>query len=383
MTSDPHASIGDADSAPPGPGRVVLSGPRSAAGVDLTVNYLGMSLVSPLIASASPLTGDIQALRQLAAGRVGAVVLPSLFEEQITRDADQMLAASSRGAGAHAEAPSGYLPAALDRYNTGAVRYLRLVRDARQAVTIPVIASLNGVSPGGWVRYAKLLADEGADAIELNVYRVAADPEVSGRAVEDATLALVSSVAASAGVPIAVKVSPFYSAFAHFAHRLVDAGASGLVVFNRFYQPDIDLDTLTVTPQLALSTSEDLRLPLRWCALLFGTIDASLAATSGVHTVDDVVKLILAGADAVMTTSALLRHGPGHASVLVDGLESWLDAHGYARVADARGAVSQRRADDPAAFERANYLATILAYSARSGHGVRMASGPTGAPPTA
>ncbi len=356
-------SNGDDDTAPAGPGRVVVSGPQAAGPVDMTASYLGLDLRSPLVASASPLTGDLPSLRVLDASGIGAVVLPSLFEEQIEREADQLTSYLSTSEGAHAEAPGGYVPSLLDGYNTGAVRYLKLVRDARREVSVPVIASLNGVSRGGWIRYASMIADAGASALELNVYRVAADVDVTGREIESATLELVEGVVKATSVPVAVKLPPYFSAFANLAKRLVDAGAAGLVLFNRFYQPDIDLATLSVEPRLVLSTSDELRLPLRWCAILHGRIDGSLAATSGVHTADDLAKVLLAGASVGMTTSALLQNGPEHAATILHDLEAWLGHHGYGAVREAIGAVSQRNVADPAMFERANYLETIRRYA--------------------
>ncbi len=356
------ADGGDGEDAPPGPGHVIPSGLAPTAPVDLSTRYLGLELASPIVASAGPFTGDLASLKALDAAGVGAVVLPSLFEEQLVHDDEQVERFSTYGSDANPEAPSGYVPN-LDHYNEGAVRYLKLIRDAQQIVRGPVIASINGVTSGGWVRYAKLLAEAGADAIELNVYRVAADAEVGGRQVEQETLRLVESVAQATGVPIAVKLSPHWSALASFATQLADAGAAGLVLFNRFYQPDINLETLSVAPHLVLSNSDELRLPLRWCAILHGRVDASLAATTGVHTHLDVIKLLLAGADVTMSTSALLRHGPDHVATLTDGVTEWMDARGYSSVDELRGAVSQRTVRDPAAFERANYLETLTKYA--------------------
>jgi dihydroorotate dehydrogenase (fumarate) len=350
------------EEAPPGPGHVIPSGPRSDAPLDLTARYLGMALRSPIVASASPLTGDLPSLRALDAAGVGAVVLPSLFEEQILAESVELERMTSFSQGLSPEAPAGYVPG-LDGYNSGAIRYLKLVREAKEAVGAPVIASLNGVTRGGWTRYARMVADAGADALELNVYRVAADPGVSGRQVEAETLALVEAVAASSPIPVAVKLSPYFSAMAHFATQLVDAGAAGLVLFNRFYQPDISLEMLSVEPRLVLSTSEELRLPLRWAAILHGRVTASIAATTGVHTANDVAKVLLAGAHVAMTTSALLRHGPEHVRVLEDGLRSWMSARGYGSTTELVGAVSQRTVPDPESFERANYLDTITRYA--------------------
>jgi dihydroorotate dehydrogenase (fumarate) len=347
-----------------GAGRVVPSGPASAseAAPDLSASYLGMRLRCPVVASSSPLTGQLASLRALEAAGVGAVVLPSLFEEQIeheTREVDRYLGLS---ADANPEATYGYAPV-LDTYNQGSARYLRLVRDAKRALEVPVIASLNGATRGGWTAYARLVEDAGADAVELNVYQVAANPERSGRDVEAETLDVVESVVAACGLPVAVKLSPYWSALGHFAGQLVDAGTSGLVLFNRFYQPDIDLETLSVGPRLVLSGSDELRLPLRWMAILRGRVEASLAATTGVHDPVDVVKVLLAGADVAMTTSALLRHGPDHATVLIEGLREWMTLRGYASVTQLTGSVSQGAVGDPAAFERANYIETLTRYA--------------------
>jgi dihydroorotate dehydrogenase (fumarate) len=345
-----------------GPGLVIPSGPAAEGPLELGTRYLGLELRSPIVASASPLTGHLDGLLALDAAGIGAVVLPSLFEEQIVHEVDVTAALTRREADAHPEATGGYTPA-LDDYNAGPHQYLRLVRDASTALSVPVIASLNGVTRGGWTRYAAMLADAGAAAIELNVYRVAADLDMTGMQVEQETIELVEAVRAASPVPIAVKVGPHWSAFGNMARRIADAGADGLVLFNRFYQPDIDVDRMAVEPRLVLSSSDELRLPLRWCAILHGRIDASLALTTGVHNGTDVVKGLLAGADVVMTTSALLKHGPEHASVLLDHLRTWLEVRGYATVREMVGAVSQSKVGDPAAFERANYLATLTRYA--------------------
>ncbi len=343
-------------------GRVIPSGPGPDGDPDLTTRYLGLELRCPIVASCSPLTGDLGSLRALDAAGIGAVVLPSLFEEQLEHEIEQVDRYLGLSADVNPEATYGYAPV-LDDYNQGSVRYLRLIREAKAAVDVPVIASLNGATVGGWTEYARMLADAGADALELNVYQVAADPDRVGRDVEGETLAVVSAVATACDVPVAVKLSPYWSALGNLAGRLVDAGASGLVLFNRFYQPDIDLETLSVGPHLVLSSSDELRLPLRWMALLHGRVEASLAATTGIHTANDVVKVLLAGADAAMTPSALLRHGPDHVGVMVDGLRSWMAEREYASVDQLRGSVSQLNVPDPATFERANYLDTLTRYA--------------------
>lgn len=328
------------------------------ADVDLRTPYLGLSLASPIVASASPLTGNLDAARRLAYAGVGAIVLPSLFEEQLRQDAmvlDRLLEL-----GEDAEA-SGYFPD-LDDYNTGADHYLALVERIRAAVPVPVIASLNGTTEGGWLRYARLLEFAGADALELNLYAVEADPHLSSADVEARDIALVASLCSAVAIPVAVKVGPFFTAFANLAGRMVEAGASGLVLFNRFYQPDIDLETLTVVPRLVLSTSDELRLPLRWTAVLRPRLAASIAVTTGVHTAEDVLKCLLVGADVAMMAAALLRHGPEHVSRVERDLRAWLAEREYESVAQLRGSMSQAAVADPRAFERANYLRAITGY---------------------
>ena len=332
--------------------------------IDMTTKYLGLTLAHPVVAAASPLTGSIDSLFQLQEAGAAAVVLSSLFEEQIEHDAMAIHETLEFGAGAHAESPSGYFPG-LDAYNSGPDFYLDLLEIAKQELSIPVIASLNGATLGGWTSYARLLEDAGADAVELNVYRVAADVDVTGAEVEETCLRLVAAVRGVVEIPVAVKVGPFFSSMANMARRLVDAGADGLVLFNRFYQPDFDLEELTVVPHLVLSTSSEMRLVLRWMAILRGRVEAALAATTGVHTAEDVVKLILAGADVAMMASALLEHGPQHLGNVVDGVRAWFDEHEYASVAQGRGSLSQASSPDPSAFERANYMKTLTSYAWR------------------
>ncbi len=330
--------------------------------IDLSTTYLGLQLRSPLVASPGPLTGELDSLKALEAAGIAAVVLPSLFEEQIVHESLQVHHMLEMGAENNPEAAFGYFPE-LDDYNTGPVRYLRHVEAAKSALHIPVIASLNGVSRGGWLQYARMLEDAGADALELNVYRVAADANVSGRTIEDETTDLVAAVRDAITLPLAVKVGPYFSAFASFAQQLVAAGAEGLVLFNRFYQPDIDLETLEVGPHLILSDSNELRLPLRWIAILYGRTKASLAATTGIHTGRDVAKVLLAGADVAMMTSALLQHGPDHVQAVEDRLRAWMIEHEYESVSQLRGSVSQVNVGDPDAFERANYMRTLTSYA--------------------
>lgn len=329
--------------------------------VDLTTRYLGLELRAPIVASPSPLTGHLDTLKQLDIAGVGAVVLPSLFEEQLEHDSfaiDRML-----GTGAEMSAEASSFFPDLEDYNTGPVRYLELVERAKAELSVPVIASLNGNTPGGWVHYARLLERAGADAIELNVYAVAADPMVTGAQVEEDIAELVREVRRSVEVPVAVKLPPYFSAMANFARHLAVAGADGLVLFNRFYQPDLDLETLLPHPTLVLSTSDELRVPLRWIGILRHRVGVSLAATTGVHTAEDALKVLLAGADVAMTTSALLRHGPGHAAELISGIAAWMVEHEYTSITQLKGSAAQERVADPVAYERANYVQTLASWS--------------------
>ncbi len=325
--------------------------------VDLTSTYLGLALRNPVIASPGPVTGDPDQWRRLDDAGVGAIVLPSLFEEEIESESWWVSDLLDEGRDTAPEA-SDYLPEFED-YSIGPDRFLDLVTRAKETVSVPVIASLNGTSRGGWVKYAARLVDAGADAIELNVYDVITDPSVTGLDVEDRVLDLVRSVRAEVPVPVAVKVGPWFSALANMAMKLADAGADGLVLFNRLYQPDIDLEVPSVRPRLMLSVPGNVRQSVAWIGILSGQVPLSLAASGGVDSAEDVVKLILAGADATMTTAALLRHGPGHVETLVTGLEAWLDQRGYSSVEQAKGSVSFSKAAEPEAYQRANYYQTL------------------------
>jgi dihydroorotate dehydrogenase (fumarate) len=328
---------------------------------DLTTTYLGLPLRSPLVASSGPLTARIDSLRALEQAGIAAVVLPSLFEEQVEHEDMQADRLGDLGADSNPEATS-YFPDLRD-YESVVDRYLRHLEEAKDALSIPVIASLNGVTPGGWVRYARLLEIAGADALELNLYGVAADILVTGREVEDEQVKLVALINESISIPLAVKIGPYYSALAHQAARIVEAGADGLVLFNRFYQPDIDPQTRKVASTLSLSSSSELRLPLRWTAILSGRVEASLAITTGVHTGADAARCLLAGADVAMMTSALLENGPEHVATVERELVAWAVESGFESVAQLRGSVSQRHIADPSAFERANYLATLTGFT--------------------
>ncbi|MBK7459200.1 MAG: dihydroorotate dehydrogenase-like protein [Betaproteobacteria bacterium] len=329
--------------------------------VDLGTRYLGLPLKHPIVASASPLTGSIDSLKRLQDAGVAAVVLPSLFEEQIEHEEMATHNLMMYGAELSPEA-HGFFPE-MQNYPTGPDRYLKLIQEAKHALSVPVIASLNGHTPGGWTNIARQFQDAGADAIELNVYFLAASVDDTSAEVEQRYVDLVASVTQQVGIPVAVKVAPYFSAMANMAARLHQAGAAGLVLFNRFLQPDITLDELEVAPHLVLSTSDELRLALRWIAILRGRVGASLAATGGAHTPEDVLKLLLAGADCVMLASSLLTRGPGHVEALVRGVQDWLSDREYSSVAQMKGSLSQQACPDPDAFERANYMRALQSYT--------------------
>lgn len=329
--------------------------------MDLTTRYLGLDLAHPVLPSASPLTGDIDHIHALVDAGAPALVLPSLFEEQIEHDAMAVHFSLEMGADGFGEAPEGFFPQ-LDDYNTGPEDYLDLIRRAKSEVQVPVIASLNGVSTGGWTLYAQILADHGVDALELNIYKIAADVTASSDEVERSYLDLVELVKRSVDLPIAVKIGPYFSSMGAMSRRLAGAGADALVIFNRFYQPDIDLETLGVTPNLVLSSPVELRLVLRWLAILHGRVDCDLAATTGVHQAEDAIKALLAGATVTMMASALLRDGPTRLTEVRNGLESWLTERGYESVDQARGSLSYSSVPDPSVFERTSYMKTLTSY---------------------
>lgn len=331
---------------------------------DLAARYLGLELRSPLVASASPLSGTADGVRRLADSGVGAVVLPSLFEEQVRQQAARDAAVAGAGSDSFAESLSYFPPASADG---GPGRYLSLLERASAAVDIPVIASLNGATTGGWTDYASALQDAGAAAIELNINYLPGNPVLTGSDVEQRHVEILTTVKAVVSVPVAVKLSPFFSSTGAMARRLDRAGADGLVLFNRFLQPDIDPETLTVTVRPGLSTQAEGRLPRTWIALLAGRVRASLAATTGVETAADVAKYLLAGADVVMTASALLRHGPGYASVVLDELSGWMARKGFRSVGELRGLLSVPAGTDEAAYERAGYVTALDA--ANRGYG--------------
>jgi dihydroorotate dehydrogenase (fumarate) len=325
--------------------------------MDLATDYMGLALRNPLVASASPLSQTVDDVRRLADAGVGAVVCYSLFEEQLQREALENARLVDAGTESFAESLS-YFPTAAEE-EAGPRRYLSLLERAADAVDIPVIGSLNGVTPGGWVDYARAMQDAGAAAIELNIYYLPGDPRISGRDVEQRHVDIVARVKDAVSVPVAVKLSPYFSSTGEMALRLDEAGADALVLFNRFLQPDIDPDTLAVVPSVGLSSPAEARLPRTWIALLYGRVRASLAATTGVEGPDDVAKYLLSGADVVMTASALLRHGPDHATVLLDGLSGWMSRKGFTAVGELRGLLAAPAAGDTAAYERAGYVGAL------------------------
>ena len=328
--------------------------------MDLTTRYLGLNLKNPLVASASPLTGDVDNIRRLEDLGAGAIVLPSIFEEQIEHEEQLIERLTTVGIDSYGESLT-YFPA-HSAYAIHPERYLDLIHRAVAAVDIPIIASLNGITDRGWVDYAQKMEEAGAAALELNIYLIPADRDISGHEVELRYASILKSVKRDRKIPVAVKLGPYFSAMGHMAGQLVDAGADGLVLFNRFYEPDIDLARLALLPNLELSTPAEIRLPLLWIGVLSGHIRASIAASTGVDSADEVVKYLLAGADVVMTTSALLRHGVGHMKALLDGLESWLAARELTSLDRIRGAMSQRDVSDPTALGRANYLKILQNY---------------------
>ncbi|MCM4081243.1 dihydroorotate dehydrogenase-like protein [Paractinoplanes hotanensis] len=333
--------------------------------MDLTTDYLGLRLRNPLVASASPLSQSVAGVQRLADAGIGAVVLPSLFEEQLRREADRDARLAEAGTDSFAESLS-YLPPTAD-VEAGSSQYLSLLSRAVAAVDVPVIASLNGVTAAGWADHATAMQDAGAAAIELNIYYLPGDPEVSGREVEQRHLDILARVKSVVSVPVAVKLSPYFSSTGAVARRLAESGADGLVLFNRFMQPDIDPERLAVTSGVQLSSRAEARMPRSWIALLRERVTASLAATTGVEDAGDVAAYLLAGADVVMTASALLRHGPQHTGVLLAGLTDWMNRKGFTSVDQARGLLSVPCTSDGSAYERAGYLAAIQQATIRYG----------------
>lgn len=324
---------------------------------DLTTNYLGMQLRTPLVPSASPLSQEVSSIRRMEDAGAAAVVLYSLFGEQLRQESLELDHHLSAGTESFAESLS-YFPQAIE-YRLGPEGYLEHIRKAKEAVRIPIIASLNGATAGGWAEYAKEIEEAGADALECNIYSIPTDPDVSSAQVEQTYIDIVKAVKHTVSIPVAVKVSPFFSNLANMAKRLVQAGADGLVLFNRFYQPDIDLEKLEIRPNVLLSTPQALRLPLTWIGILYGRVQASLAATSGVHDPQDAIKLLMVGANVTMICSALLRNGINHLRYLEQGIREWMERREYESVGQMQGSMSQLKCPDPGAFERAQYMRAV------------------------
>ncbi len=332
---------------------------------DLTTKYLGMTLKNPLVVSASPLSAEVDNIRRMEDSGASAVVLPSLFEEQIQVESNTLDHFLWQGTESFAESLT-YMPD-MAGYKLGPDGYLEHLRKAKQAVKIPVIGSLNGVSTGGWVGYAKKIEEAGADALELNIYFIPTNAEMSGGQVEQMYVDLVAQVKASIHIPVAVKIGAYFSSLPNMAKRLDQAGANALVLFNRFYQPDFDLEALEVVPNLILSTPHELLLRLNWVAVLYGKVKADLAITGGVHSALDVLKSMMAGASVAMMTSALLRNGIGHLATVQTELLKWMEEHEYESIHQMRGSMSQRAVADPSAFQRANYVKVLSSYALGGG----------------
>jgi dihydroorotate dehydrogenase (fumarate) len=324
---------------------------------DLSTTYLGLNLKNPLVASASPLSKKIETVRELEEAGIAAVVMYSLFEEQIIHESLELDHYLTRGTDSFAEALT-YLPD-VGTYSLAPDKYLDQISALKYAVKIPVIGSLNGVSRGGWTKYAKRIQEAGADALELNLYYIATDPELKSQSIEDEQVELVGEIKSVITIPLAVKLSPFVTSLPNFAARLVRAGANGLVLFNRFYQPDFDLDELGILHSLDLSTSADLRLPLRWISILYGKVDADLALTSGVHSEKDILKSMMAGAKVAMIASTLLHRGSPAIPALLNSVAEWMQEHEYESIEQMQGSMSQKSVAEPAAFERANYMKVL------------------------
>jgi dihydroorotate dehydrogenase (fumarate) len=328
--------------------------------VDLSTTYLGLKLKNPLVASASPLSEKVENVKKMEAAGIAAVVMYSLFEEQIIHESLELDHYLSYGEESSNEVTS-YYPT-VGKYTLKAEAYIETLAKIKQAVKIPVIGSLNGVSTGGWINYARKIEEAGADALELNLYYLPTNPDLTSKELEENYVTLVQDISKSVQIPVAVKLSPFFTAIPNIARRLVKAGAKGLVLFNRFYQPDFDLDKLEVVPNLILSSSQDLRLPLRWIAILYSHVQADLALTSGAHTAEDVLKATMAGASVTMMASELLQKGINRITPILADLEKWMTDHEYLSISQMKGSLSQQNVKEPAAFERANYMKVLNSF---------------------
>lgn len=329
--------------------------------MDLTTKYMGLELKNPLVPSASPMTIELDMAKRLEDAGAGAIVTHSLYEEQINHEAHALDTFLSQGEGTSAEALD-YFPEPEEYHDVDGGEYLETLRKIKESLDIPVIASLNGVSVGGWMEYAKKMQQAGADALELNIYYIPTKPSLTGADVEQMYIDDLKAVKAQVDIPVAVKLNPYFSAFANMAHRLDEAGADALVVFNRFYQPDIDLENLELAPFIEFSTRYELRLPLRWLAILYTHVNCSLAATSGIHTHEDVLKSLMVGADIAQMASVLLEKGPEHVRKILEELQLWMDQHEYESVQQMKGSMSYKSVTEPAAYERANYMKTLQSF---------------------
>ncbi|MBN1302609.1 MAG: dihydroorotate dehydrogenase-like protein [Melioribacteraceae bacterium] len=328
--------------------------------MDLKTKYMGLELKNPIVPSASPLTWSLENVKAMEDAGAAAVVVHSLFEEQLTHESGELDHYLTYGTESYAEATS-YFPQP-DEFRLGPVEYLDLISDMKKKVDIPVIGSLNGVSTGGWVKYAKNIQDAGADALELNVYYVPTNPDLTGSEIENMYVDVLKAVKENVSIPVAMKLSPFFTSMANMAKKLDNAGADALVLFNRFYQPDFDLEKLEVVPNLVLSTNWEMRLPLRWIAILYSHVKASLALTSGVHNANDVIKVMMAGGDIAMMASELLMNGIGRIGEILEGVKVWMEENEYDSIEMMKGSMSQKSVGEPAAFERANYMKTLQSY---------------------
>lgn len=328
--------------------------------MDLTTKYMGLKLKNPIVPSASPLSQSVDTVKAMEDAGAAAVVVYSLFEEQITHESGELDHYLSVGTNSFAEAQT-YFPE-QDEFHLGPYQYLDHIASLKKAVDIPIIGSLNGVSTGGWIKYAQNIEQAGADALELNVYYVAADKNITGSEVENMYVDVLKEIKKNVKIPVAIKLSPFFASMSNMACRLDNAGADALVLFNRFYQPDFDLENLEVTPNLLLSTNWEMRLPLRWIAILHGNIKASLGATSGIHNHTDVLKIMMAGGDAAMMASELLLNGIVRITQILDGMKKWMEEKEYDSIDMMKGSMCQQKIAQPAAFERANYMKTLQSY---------------------
>lgn len=328
--------------------------------MDLSTKYMGMKLKNPIVPSASPLMYEVSSIKKLEAAGASAVVLHSLFEEQITHEALELNYLTTQGSESYAEAIT-YFPEP-EVYHLGPDEYLNHIKTLKDSVNIPVIASLNGVTTGGWLEYASKIEAAGADGLELNIYFIPTNTQQAGTEVEQLYIDILKTVKSEIKIPIAVKLSPFFSSIANIAHQLDQNGANALVLFNRFYQPDIDLETLDVIPNIFLSTPQAMRLPLRWVAILYGRIKADIAATSGIHNAEDVLKMLMVGANVTMMCSALLKNGPEHITKVLDEMQMWMEEHEYSSIQQMIGSMSHKSVREPAAYERANYMKVLSSY---------------------